>query len=390
MSRKLRVGVAGAGFIGAVHAQAYRQLADVEVVGIADPLAEKAEPLAKFTGSRVFRDYDALLKAGVDVLSVCLPPALHLPAAEAAAHAGAHVLMEKPIARTLAEADAMIAACRKGGVNLMVGFTHHFYPEMVEARRLVSEGAIGRPLIVLDSMSITYSFVLPWYRDKEINGGGVFMCNAVHGFDRACWVLNQKVTGVSALVEPTSGQDASSGPHRGAEGGEPSASGQDASSGPHRGAEGGESSASGRRAEDYGAAIARFDGGAQGSFFQHWGSYPTVQCELQVFGEEGMVHVRSWDSVELLAGRRDASPPSGAKGHSPRAGETRTVKHFYNPGMGLPERTLLGMVAELNEMLSSVREGRAPTVSGAEGRAALAAVLAVYESSATGQWVTVA
>ena len=331
MTKKLRVGVAGAGFIGAVHAQALLQVADIEVVGIADPIAAKAEPLAKATGSRVFPDYDALLKAGVDVLSVALPPALHLPAAEAAAQAGVHVLMEKPIARTLAEADAMMAACRKGGVNLMVGFTHHFYPEMIEARRLVGAGAIGRPLIVLDNMSITYSFVLPWYRDKEINGGGVFMCNAVHGFDRAAWVLGQKVSAVSALVEPTTG----------------------------------------RRAEDYGAAIARFDGGAQGSFFQHWGSYPTVQCELQIFGEEGMIHVRSWDSVEIMAGG------------------TRTIKHFYSPGMSLPERTLTGMVAEMDEMLSSVREGRPPSVGGAEGRAALAAVLAVYESSATGQWITV-
>jgi predicted dehydrogenase len=331
MTKKLRVGVAGAGFIGAVHAQACRQVADIEVVGIADPIAEKAEPLARATGGRVFRNYDELLKAGVDVLSVCLPPALHLPAAEAAAQAGAHVLMEKPMARTLAEADAMIGACRKGGVNLMVGFTHHFYPEMVEARRLVGEGVIGRPLIVLDNMSITYSFVLPWYRDKEINGGGVFMCNAVHGFDRACWVLNQKVTGISAIIEPTSG----------------------------------------RRAEDYGAALARFDGGAQGNFFQHWGPYPTVQCELQVFGEEGMVHVRSWDSVEVLAG------------------ETRTIKRFYSPSLGLPERTMVGLVAELSEMMNSVRGGRAPSVGGAEGRAGLAAVLAVYESSATGQWVAV-
>src|SRR5947209_15920048 len=173
MTKTLRVGVAGAGFIGAVHAQALRQVAAVEVVGIADPIAAKAEPLAKATGSRVFADYAALLKAGVDVLCVCLPPALHLPAAEAAARAGAHVLMEKPIARTLAEADAMCEACRQAGVNLMVGFTHHFYPEMIEARRLVAAGAIGRPLIVLDHMSITYSFVLPWYRDKEINGGGV-------------------------------------------------------------------------------------------------------------------------------------------------------------------------------------------------------------------------
>ena len=331
MAKKIRVGIAGAGFIGAVHARAYLHLPDVELVGIADPVAEKAEPLARETGSRVFRDYEELLTAGIDVLNVCLPPALHLPAAEAAAQAGVHVLMEKPIARTLAEADAMIATCKKANVNLMTGFTHHFYPEMVEARRLVREGAIGKPLIVLDNMSITYGFVLPWYRDKEIAGGGVFMCNAVHGFDRAAWVLGQKLTAVCGLVEPTSG----------------------------------------RRAEDFGAAIARFAGGVQGNFFQHWGPYRTVQCELQVFGESGMVHVRSWDSLEWLNG------------------DKRTVTYFYNSDHGLLERTLVGMVAELSEMISAVRENRPPSVTGEDGRAGLAATLAVYASSATGQWVEV-
>jgi myo-inositol 2-dehydrogenase / D-chiro-inositol 1-dehydrogenase len=331
MTEKIRVGIAGAGFIGAVHARAYREVPGVEIVGIADPVAEKAEPLAHETGSRVFRDYEALLEAGIDVLNVCLPPALHLPAAEAAAQAGVHVLMEKPIARTLAEADAMIAACQKAGVYLMTGFTHHFYPEMVEARRLVREGVIGKPLIVLDQMSITYGFVLPWYRDKEIAGGGVFMCNAVHGFDRAGWVLGQKLTAVCGVVEPTTG----------------------------------------RRAEDYGAAIAQFDGGVPGNFFQHWGPYRTVQCELQVFGERGMVHVRSWDSVESIVGDR------------------RIRTHFYAADHGLPERTRVGMIAELSEMVSAVREDRPPSVSGEEGRAGLAATLAVYESAATGKWVTV-
>src|SRR5205823_3674416 len=159
----------------------------------------KAEALARETGSRAFGDYEQLLKAGVDVLNVCLPPQLHLPAAEAAAQAGVHVLMEKPITRTLAEADQMIAACRRAGANLMTGFTHHFYPEMIEARRMVAEGRIGRPLIVNDAMSITYGFVLPWYRDREIAGGGVFMCNAVHGLDRAGWALQQKLKAVSTM-----------------------------------------------------------------------------------------------------------------------------------------------------------------------------------------------
>jgi predicted dehydrogenase len=329
--KKIRAGIAGAGFIGAVHAQAYRLVPDVELVGIADPLSEKAERLARETGSRAFRDYEELLTAGLDVLNVCLPPQLHLRAAEAAARAGVHVLMEKPITRTLAEADQMIAACRRAGVNLMSGFTHRFYPEMVEAREMVAGGLIGRPLIVNDAMSITYTFAQPWYRDREISGGGVFMCNAVHGLDRASWAVQQKVIAISAVIEPTTG----------------------------------------RRTENYGAAIVRFDGGAHGNFFQHWGPYRTVSCELQIFGEHGLIHVRSWDSVELMIGH------------------TRTVKHFYKPDSGLPERTLVGMVAELTEMVNSVREGRPPSVTGEDGRAALAAVQAAYRSAESGQWVEV-
>jgi predicted dehydrogenase len=331
MSEKIRVGIAGAGFIGAVHAHAYMALPDVEILGIADPVTEKAAPLAKETSSRVFADYDALLAEGIDILNVCLPPALHLPAAVAAARKGTHVLMEKPIARTVAEADEMIAACREAGVNLMTGFTHHFYPEMIKAREMVQSGVIGKPLIAHDAMSITYGFVLPWYRDKEIAGGGVFMCNAVHGFDRAAWALGQKPKSVCAIVEPTKG----------------------------------------RRAEEFGAALAKFDGGVQGNFFQHWGPYRSLQCELQIFGEEGMVHVHSWDSVEVLIG------------------DERTVTHFYKPDHGISDRTMIGMVAEVDEMVRSVREKRPPSVMGEDGRAALEYVLAVYESAAKGEWVEI-
>jgi predicted dehydrogenase len=84
-----------------------------------------------------------------------------------------------------------------------------------------------------------------------------------------------------------------------------------------------------------------------------------------------MIHAHSWDSVEVMIG------------------ETRTVKHFYKADSGLAERTIIGMVAELSEMVNSVREKRPPSVTGEDGRAALAAVLAVYESSQTGGWVEV-
>ena len=159
----VRVGVAGAGLIGAVHARAYQQVPGVELVGVADPIRERAESLAREVGCQAFPDYEALLAADIDVLSACLTSALHLPAAQAAAQSETHLLMEKPITRTLANADRMLAVCREAGIYLMIGFTHRFYPEMREAKRVVESGTIGKPLTVLDSMSITHSFIPPWY-----------------------------------------------------------------------------------------------------------------------------------------------------------------------------------------------------------------------------------
>jgi len=332
MAATIRVGVAGAGFIGAVHARAYKHVPDVELVGVADPVDEKTAAITNEVGCQRFHSYEEMVeKANLDIISICLPPALHLPATEAAAKAGVHILMEKPITRTVEEADRMLAICREAGVCLMTGFTHHFYPEMREAKRLISSGAIGKPLTVLDSMSITYSFVLPWYRDRDIAGGGVFMCNAVHGFDRVSWVLGQRITAIAALVQPTQGS----------------------------------------QGEDYGSVLARFDGGAQGTFFQHWGPYRTVLCEMQIFGEEGMLHVHSWDSIEIVVG------------------DKQTVHRYYYPDHGLSERVMVGMVAELTEMVEAVREGRQPSPSGEDGRTSVALVTTTYQAAKTGAWIEI-
>jgi predicted dehydrogenase len=225
----------------------------------------------------------------------------------------------------------MVASCRRAGVYLMTGFTHHFYPEMRAAQRLIREGAIGRPLTALDNMSITYAFVLPWYRDRDIAGGGVFMCNAVHGLDRVSWVLGQQITSVAAMVEPTTGS----------------------------------------KGEDYGSALARFDGGAQGTFFQHWGEYRTLTCEMAIYGDEGMLQVRSWESIELLRGGK------------------RTSEQFYYPDESFSERTMRGMVAELTEMADAVRAGREPSPAGEDGARSVALVQAIYQASAEQKWVDV-
>ncbi len=102
---KVRVGVAGVGFVGITHLQAYQQITDVQLVGIADPDDQRGNAAAAQAGCPRYRTYaEMLAQADLDVINVCLPPALHLEAAQAAAQAGVHVLMEKPLARTLAEA----------------------------------------------------------------------------------------------------------------------------------------------------------------------------------------------------------------------------------------------------------------------------------------------
>ena len=76
-----------------------------------------------------------------DAVSVCVPTALHLPVTQDVAAAGAHVLLEKPMAASVADCDAIAAACERAGVTLMVGFTHRFHRELIEAKRLIGEGA---------------------------------------------------------------------------------------------------------------------------------------------------------------------------------------------------------------------------------------------------------
>jgi predicted dehydrogenase len=321
--------VVGAGAIGEVHARAYRQLDNVELIGVADVNVKRADAVANQVNCSSFYEYEALIDAGLDIVSVCPPPNLHLPIAERAAAAGVHIMMEKPMARTLGEADQMLAVCRAAGVRLMVGFTHRFYPEMQAAKRVIESGVIGNPLTVLETVSIRINPKVNWNRNREIAGGGALMTNASHGFDRVSWLLGQKITAIAAMVESS-----------------------------------GES-----RTEDFGSALVRFDRGAQYTFFQHWGFYPTLMIDLHLFGEEGKIHVRSWDSIEVTAGNK------------------QTLERFYYAGDNLYDRTLVGMVRELQEMVDAVRENRAPSPSGEDGRRALRLVLTAYQASETQSWI---
>lgn len=133
---RLRVGVWGAGAWGEKHARIYQGLPEVELVGVHDRDPERGAGVASRHGGRAFERPEALL-AQCDAVSIAVPTIGHRVAAEQALAAGCHVLVEKPMAATVAEADAMIQAARRADRVLQVGQVERFNPALSAARPLV-------------------------------------------------------------------------------------------------------------------------------------------------------------------------------------------------------------------------------------------------------------
>ncbi|HEV8632651.1 MAG TPA: Gfo/Idh/MocA family oxidoreductase [Chloroflexota bacterium] len=324
----MRVGLLGAGTIARAHAEGYAR-AGARVAAVAEVDRPRGRGLADELGAAWFADWRELLERGeVDAVSVCLPHSLHAPATLDAAAAGKHVLCEKPIATTLADADRMIAACRRAGVTLMVGHTHRFRLEHVVAKELLDRGEIGRVVQVRDAIWAGRAdprAPLGWRGARALNGGGVFMDNGVHAADRLRWWIGAEAAWVAA--------------------------------------------ATGRAAEvvegeDHGAALIGFAGGAVATLEQAL-VVPrgAGACYAQFLGSEGVLRVDTWQRLQIARG----------------GGDWEEVP--------LPDDRPNGFDAEIQEFVAAARQGRAPSVTGQDGRAALELILAIYRAAETGQVV---
>ena len=183
----MRVGIVGAGFMGLVHAAAWAAT-DATVAGV---LPGPATPRAQVTdrlGLPVYPDLPALL-GDVDVVDVCAPTDVHHELVLAAAAAGRDVICEKPLARTVAQGDAMVAACRDAAVTLLVGHVVRFFPEYAATKAAVDRGDVGTPAVLRLSRS-SFQPRRPagnWYVD-EARSGGLVLDLMIHDLDFARWV----------------------------------------------------------------------------------------------------------------------------------------------------------------------------------------------------------
>jgi predicted dehydrogenase len=213
----IRVAVVGHSFMGTIHTHAWQAAprffdigTDIHVVAVCGRDESAALAFAKRFGiDSVETDWRALLlRDDVDVVDICTPGRLHAEIAIAALAAGKHVLCEKPLANTLAEAEAMhaaAAAASERGIRSMVGFSYRRTPALAYARELIADGRLGdirhiRALYLQDWI-VDPEFPLVWRLIREEAGSGALGDLGAHLIDLAQYLTDHAITGVSAATE---------------------------------------------------------------------------------------------------------------------------------------------------------------------------------------------
>ena len=181
----LRVGVVGVGVMGSNHARVFADLPGVKLVGVADPDRKQRDFVAGALGLRGVPDVDALLAEGVDAVTIAAPTHLHQELALACIKRGVHVLVEKPIAPSVEEGRAIIAAARRAGVALMVGHVERFNPTVEAIKDAIRDE---------DILSIAITRVGPF--PPRMSNVGVVIDLAVHDIDLIRWFTESEIVEV--------------------------------------------------------------------------------------------------------------------------------------------------------------------------------------------------
>lgn len=202
MGARLGIGLIGAGRMGSTHARILaRAVPEARLVAIADLDHAAAGRLAEeLEVEAVFGSPEELVAApGVDAVLVAVSSRHHLDVVRIAAAAGRHILCEKPLALTIEETDAAIAAAEAAGVRLQVGFMRRFDPDYRRAKERLAGGALGRPTLFM-SRQFDADPIPDTFRDPLVSGG-IMVDMGIHEFDLARWLMDDEVVEVHAFGE---------------------------------------------------------------------------------------------------------------------------------------------------------------------------------------------
>ena len=336
---KTGFGVIGTGIVGgAWHAHVYHNLPAAELVAFCDLDAGRAREIAeRYSVPHVFTDYrDLLARDDIAAVSIATPDFAHREIAVAAAKAGKHILVEKPLATTVEDAEAILAAVDEAGVKLMVDFHNRVSSPFVQARQSVLDGELGELQYIYARLSNT-TFVptqmLPWASKSS-----ALWFLASHTFDMSTWLLNDKPVRVYAVSR----------------------------SGILRG--------KGVDTQDFHVAIVEFAGGAVVTLENSWilpETEPNVfNFKMEVLGSEGVLYINTSDNRTVEKYTRDSVSLPDVLGFTLDANSAR----------------MSGFVLEaIARFVDAVVDDKPVLATGAEAALVTRVLCAIEESSRTGQ-----
>lgn len=332
--------IVGCGHIAKKHAEAIEHIEGANLVSVCDKVPQAMDEYVKKYGAKPYENLtDMLNDSSIDVVNICTPSGLHAPIAVEAAKAKKHVIVEKPIALTLEDADLIINTCKENNVKLAVVHPNRFRPVVQELKKLMDEGRFGKlshaNATVRWNRNQAYYDQAPWRGTKALDGG-VLMNQAIHNLDLLIWLMGdvEEVYSMSATrlrnIE----------------------------------------------AEDVSTGVVRFKNGALGVVEAATTIYPkNLEESLSIFGETGTA----------IIGGTTATQFNHLAIESLNDEETNAIieKVKANP-LGKP-----GHQCIIEDMIQAIQEDREPIVNGEDGKRALQLVLAFYESAEKKQRVII-
>ena len=335
MARQFKVGISGAGTIGATHAEALAQLDNVTLVAVAEPREEAGKAFVQKWGGTHYASYPEMLaNADIDVVIVATPSGLHPDQVVLAAQHGKHVITEKPMAITREGLDRMIEATDNAGVKLAVIFQNRLSKDVVTVKRAIEQGAFGKPVLANGTMY--------WHRTQEyydanggwrgtwaLDGGGALMNQAIHTLDQLQWLMGgvQDVKGFTATLDHTI------------------------------------------ETEDTAAAAFVYANGALGTITATTCSLDDQGPRIEIIGSSGRASLRANVITEWVSDLDQS------------AIELTAEDHALVDGWTPDEKWGNGHLRQLRVIFAALDRGEQPYVAGREARAAVDVILRIYEDA---------
>jgi predicted dehydrogenase len=313
--------------MGSTHAAGWAETEAITAGFVAES-RPRAQAMAEQYGAQVYPNFPAML-ADVDIVDICAPTHLHYDMVLEAATAGKDMICEKPLARSVAQGQEMIAACQSAGVKLLVAHVVRFFPEYAQAKATIDHGHIGQPAVIrLTSGTFqTKKAIDNWFVDFE-KSGGMMLDLMIHDFDYARWVAGE-VESVFAKSISSTRPDTP---------------------------------------VDYGLAILKHQNGAISHIEGSWAYPPPLfRTRLEIAGSDGWLEFDSGKTaaISLHLHQEDAAAPDVPQPGSPvsESPYTTQIKAFYN----------------------ALAHNASVPINAADGLAAVQIALAAIESTQTGR-----